>query len=226
MRQPLLSILIPATPDRIDGMSELMNRLKRPRMMDGMRDAVRSHGDDWIADDNYIEANGDHVEIIVYCDNKTLSLGQKRERLYKKAKGIYSLQVDSDDLVSENARQLIIEAIKNNPEVDCITFRESVTINGVYSKSNFSLQYDDWTGDGTSDLGDGFSYWRTPFYKCVIKTEIARSVPFEHIRYAEDHAWARALKPHLKTEVHIGEEIYLYIHNSKPEEHNERYGIQ
>jgi hypothetical protein len=60
----------------------------------------------------------------------------------------------------------------------------------------------------------------------VIKTEIARSVPFPPIRWNEDEQWAAALKPHLKTEIHIDEELYYYIHNSQPEEFNSRYGIK
>jgi hypothetical protein len=93
-------------------------------------------------------------------------------------------------------------------------------MNGNRYTCNHSLIYDDWR-----DNFDGYDFVRTPFYKDVIKTEIARSVPFEHIRYGEDHAWSRALKPHLKSEIHIPEELYIYQHTSKPEEFNERYGI-
>lgn len=217
----ILSILIPATPDRIKGMEELLRRLGRERMISNMFEAFATHGDEWIAKDHY-EENGICIEVVVYCDNKRLTLGEKRANLYKRAYGKYSWQIDSDDLVSENAILLILEAIKQEP--DCVTFQEHCLMNGVDYKSNHSLEYSDWEGDGNRVFEDGFQFHRTPFYKNVIKTEIARSVPFEHIRYGEDHAWSSALKPHLKTEIHIPEDIYFYIHNSKPEEHSTRYG--
>ena len=130
--------------------------------------------------------------------------------------------LDSDDDIADNKIELILEAIKQEP--DCITFQEHCMINGVLFKSNHSLGYGDWEGDGQRLLVDGFHYHRTPFMKSVIKTDIARSVPIPHIRFGEDHQWAQALKPHLKTEVHIPEDIYFYQHTSTP--HNERYGIK
>ena len=86
------------------------------------------------------------------------------------------------------------------------------------------MDYGDWEGDGQKELADGFHYHRTPFMKSVIKTEIARSVPIPWIRFGEDHQWSQALKQHLKTEVHIPEDIYLYQHTST--DFNERYGIK
>lgn len=162
-------------------------------------------------------------EIVTYKDDKTITIGEKREWLYQKAKCTYSWMIDDDDSISANAIQLILEAIKNNPGVDCITFEEAINIDGKIEKSNHSLTYGDWEGQGGGELWDGFHYHRTPFFKSVIKTEIARSVPIPHIRFGEDHQWAQALKPHLKSEIHINQEIYKYIHISSP--HNLRYGI-
>jgi hypothetical protein len=59
--------------------------------------------------------------------------------------------------------------------------------------------------------------------KSVIKTEIARSVPIPKIRFGEDHQWAQALKPHLKSEIHIPQDIYFYQHQSS--DFSERYGF-
>jgi hypothetical protein len=151
-------------------------------------------------------------------DNKEISIGEKRSRMYMAALGEYTWQVDSDDSIAHNAIFEIWEALKKRP--DCVTFQERCIINDQYFSSNHSLKYDDW-----GEHIDGFDYVRTPFMKSVIKTEIARSVPIPHIRFGEDHEWAKALKPHLKSEVHIDKELYYYQHNSKPEDHNVRYGI-
>lgn len=159
------------------------------------------------------------IQFLYAIDDRDVTIGAKREWLYENAIGLYSWQIDDDDTIADDAIELILEAIKENP--DAITFRENCNMNGLIFSSNHSLKYDDW-GEDT----DGFNYVRTPFFKSVIKTEIARSVPIPHIRFGEDHAWARALKPHLKNEIHIDKELYFYQHSSKPEDFNSRYGIR
>ncbi len=203
-QQPLLSILIPTVVGREDQLDMFM---------------VKHFGNDvseFVYGDYVI--TGKVIEVVISKDAKNITIGEKREQLYKKASGLFSWQIDDDDDISDNAIQLILEAIKSNPEVDCITFEEHIDIDGVIQRSNHSLKYGDWNNNE-----DGFDYVRTPFFKSVIKTEIARSVPVPHIRFAEDHQWAQALKPHLKTEIHISEQIYKYIHRSTP--HNIRYGF-
>jgi len=212
MSQTLLSILIPITPDRREVSKALYDSIY---FQTGINTYFLLERAEEIRRGKNVDNS---IEVIEYMDNRELTIGEKRERLYKLANGLYSWQIDSDDNMVNYAVELILESTKQNP--DCVTFRENCMMNGEYYSSNHSLKYEDW-----ADNFDGFDFVRTPFYKDVIKTEIARSVPFEHIRYGEDHAWARALKPHLQTEVHIDEEIYYYIHNSKPEDHNERYGL-
>lgn len=203
MTQLLLSILIPYTLDRQSEYDVLYNRLL-------------SLG---VNTDKY---NG-VVEEISDFGGREITIGEKRERMYKCANGLYSWQIDCDDDIADDSIELILKAIKENPDVDCVTFEERCQMNGQLYCANHSLRYDDWEGDGSRLLPDGYHFHRTPFYKDVIKTSIAQSVPFQHIRFGEDHAWSRDLKPHLKTEVHIPKQLYYYIH-----EHNqtfeERYG--
>lgn len=196
MSQVLLSILIPYTLDRQKEYDYLYNRLL------------------------FLGVNTDKykgiVEEISDFAGKEETIGSKRDRMYHYANGLYSWQIDSDDDISDNSIELILEAIEQNP--DCITFEEYIDIDGKIQRSNHSLKYDDWANDT-----DGFDYVRTPFMKSVIKTEIARRVPVPHIRFGEDHQWAQALKPHLKTEFHIDQQLYKYIHRSTNP--TERYGL-
>lgn len=158
------------------------------------------------------------VEILWLSDNKEMTIGEKREKLYAMATGLYSWQIDDDDSVPSFALTEIIYAI-NKYDPDCITFEEKVLIDGVESRSNFSLKYDDW-----GEQIDGFDYVRTPFFKTPIKTAICVQVPIEHIRFGEDHAFARRIKPLLGTEYHIPRQLYYYCHSSTP--FHERYGIK
>jgi|HubBroStandDraft_2_1064218.scaffolds.fasta_scaffold00002_17 hypothetical protein len=168
---------------------------------------------------NIIDLEGLHeeVEILSICDDKEMTIGEKREALYQGAKGEYAWQIDDDDCINAQALRLILEAMEQKP--DCITFYEACIIDGKEFRSNFSLTYPDW-----GEHIDGWDFVRTPFFKTPIKTEICRMVPIPHVRFGEDHLFARAIKPLLKTQVHIPKVLYYYIHNSSP--HNERYGIK
>lgn len=198
MSQPLLSILIPTTPERQVEFDRLLDRLE-------------------------ILSAGYNVKIISDDTGKHMTIGEKRERLYKAANGLYSLQIDDDDDIADNAIELIIGAIKSNPGVDVISFEEYCNMDGKEYKSNHSNDYLDWEGDGSFEFPDGFHFHRTIFYKDVIKTELAKSVPFVYCRFWEDHLFAKDLKPHIKSEFHIAEQLYRYIHVSS--DFNERYGL-
>ena len=227
MQQPLLSILIPTVFGRELEYKKLWDRISYLCKNLPQYNSINNYG--------FLQENphdslvgivfGGLVSIQTIKDNKEITIGEKRERLYKMSIGLFSWQIDDDDDISDNAIELILEAIKSNSDVDCITFEENCIMNHRYYKSNHSIKYGGWQGDGSIQLSDGFHFWRTPFYKDVIKTSIAQSVPFHYIRFGEDHQWAIDLYPHLKTEYHIDKELYFYIHNPK-ESHNERYGIK
>lgn|SRR5690242_9734837 len=200
MSEILLSILIPVTPDRQKMADKLEFEFWRQ-----MKDLLP------------------HIEIIQELDNKKMTIGEKRNIMYQKANGIYSVQWDSDDWISDDGIKKIFNSIMKC-DYDCCTYEEYVNIDGKEYKSNHSLQYENWDGDGNKIFSDGFHFHRTPFFKSVIKTEIAKSVPVPYERFGEDHHWAQALKSNLKSEVHIPEQIYHYLHISS--DFNERYGIK
>jgi hypothetical protein len=161
----------------------------------------------------------DMVEIVSICDNKEISIGEKRNRMYKLCKGLYAWQIDDDDWIADNALELIFSHI--DKDKDCITFKEKCVFDGVKIKSScISLMFKEWR-----DNYAGFNYVRTPFYKTVIKTAICQKVGVRDMRYAEDHQFSLDLRSHLSTETHINEFIYIYRHSSK-EQHNQKYGIR
>lgn len=209
MNNPLLSILIPTVVGREKELDSLLWSIKK-----------RHEFTIGLIGGEYVDDPGP-IELFWITDNKEKTIGEKREYMYSIANGMYAWQIDDDDDISPDAIELILEAIKQEP--DCITFQEHCMINGVHYKSNHSLSYGDWEGDGQKEFPDGFHFHRTPFMKSVIKTEVAKSVPIPFCRYGEDHQWSQALKPHLKTEVHIDKDIYFYQHTST--DFNERYGI-
>ena len=210
----LLSILIPSTPDRRKDLYKLLECISDQ--------AYTRKIDSYDIGDITVSRYWDllsEIEVIIFEDAKIITIGEKRELLYKHAKGTYSIQVDSDDLLASNAIELILNAIKSNPKIPCITFKEKCMMNGIYKSSNHSIKYDTW-----KDNFDDYDFVRTPFSKDVIRTDIAQSVPFPKIRYNEDEQWSIAIKPFLASEIHIDEELYYYIYEPK-ESNEERYGL-
>lgn len=193
MSQPLLSILIPTVVGREDCFNKLYSRLQD-----------LSHGMS--------------VEIRYMIDDKSMTIGEKRERLYNEACGIYSFQIDDDDDVSDDFFRWVMRYIPYGSP--CITFMEKCLMNDNRFTSNHSIAYDKW-----QDNFDGYDFVRCPFYKDLILTEIAKSVPFPRTRWNEDEQWSMKLKPSLTGEIHIPYELYIYQYNNN-QSHNERYGIQ
>src|ERR1700743_3194000 len=73
---------------------------------------------------NQVDLEGltEEVEILSMCDNKEMTIGEKRTKLYQMASGQYSWQIDDDDEIASDALRTIFKVIGENK--DCITFEE------------------------------------------------------------------------------------------------------
>jgi hypothetical protein len=193
-----LAILIPTVVGREEQLEKLLQRIHKQRL------AL-----EW----------PNHVQVQIKKDNKEMTVGEKRNLLYQESIGIYSFMPDDDDDIADDFLVRILKAIKHNP--DCVTYYEHVDIDGNISHSNHSIHYDRWHDNPS--WPEGFKYARTPYFKDVIKTEIAKSVEVPPLRWNEDEQWANALHPRLNTEVHIDDFMYFYKHVSS--DPTERYGL-
>lgn len=160
----------------------------------------------------------DETELIHLKDNKEITIGAKRNKLYAMASGEYSVQIDDDDSVPADYVNQVLHAIRLSP--DCVGYMEQINNNGVKSGiSDFSLRHKAW-----KDKANGFDHVRTPFHKTPIRTDICKRVLFPDIRFGEDHMWSKAVYPLLMTEVHILKIMYIYNYKSEP--HKQKYGIK
>lgn len=198
MTPPILSILIPTVVGREQQVEVLLQELYRQRLLLPFPNVVQFQ---------------------IKKDDKEMTIGEKRNILYQESTGLYSFMPDDDDGVATDFLQRTLKAIESNP--DCITYYEHVDIDGDISKSNHSILYSGWHDNPA--WPEGFKYARTPYFKDVIKTEIARSIEVPAIRWNEDEQWASALHSCLKTEIHIDDFMYFYKHVSS--DPAERYGL-
>lgn len=167
--------------------------------------------------DRLIEPYGNKIEIVTICDNKEISIGTKRKKMYELAKGLYTWQIDDDDSITETSIDLIMEVISNGS--DCITFKELCIFEDRIEHSSFSLQWKAW-----ADNVGGFDHVRTPFCKTPIKTEICLKAGVKDMRYGEDHQFAKDVYKYLKTESYIDEFVYIYRYKFEP--HEQKFGIK
>ena len=143
--------------------------------------------------------------------------------MYQKAKGFYTVQIDDDDSIAIDYIEKVLDAIQEY-EPDCITYNEYCDMDGIITISDMSIRYDDWK---TNPSGQEFKYLRTPTPKCVIKTTLCKSISKIDLRFGEDHAFSKLIKPLLKSEYHIDEYMYYYTRvTKKGETKNKRYGIK
>ena len=164
----------------------------------------------------------DEVEIITLCDNKELSIGSKRDILYNKAKGLYSVQIDDNDSISLDYVKIILEAIKSG--ADCVGYYERCTIEGKIKRSKISLYNECWVS--LKEPIKGIDYLRTPFFKVPIKTRICQAVGVSDMRYNEDEDFSIRIKKHLRTEIFVPFDMYYYTgFGLTKEQINTRYGV-
>jgi glycosyltransferase involved in cell wall biosynthesis len=170
-----------------------------------------------------IEENGlnKEVQVIVDRDNKQISIGAKRQRMYMACQGLFSVQLDDDDWIAPDYMKLCYEGTYKN--VDCIGYHEFCTFDGRNpQKSDFSIKYSSWK-DFNHPV-QGFSHARTPFCKTPILTSICQKVGVKDMRWGEDHDFAKRVYPHLKKEHYINKPMYFYRY--KTEDFNKKYGIK
>ncbi len=150
------------------------------------------------------------VEIIVLTDNKTIMLGNKRNKLVELAQGKYIVFVDDDDRIASDYIQKILDGTKK--KADSIVFKAEVSLNGEPPKLCH------YSKDVKRDYNHRDGYYRIPNHICCIKRELALKSKFPNVLYGEDDAYSKGLLPHLKTEHKIDKVLYYYdYHDSTTE---------
>ena len=149
----------------------------------------------------------DKVEVINCPDNGEMSVGAKRQYLLTNCNGEYIVFIDDDDWIADDYVLQILQALQTKP--DCIGFKGVMITNGhTHDKWSISHNHKNWA---KGKMG----YVRHTNHLTPVKREIALKVGFNNKRYSEDYDYSMALLPHLKTEVFIDKEMYIYNYQSK-----------
>jgi len=181
---PLLSILTPAIPERIEQLA-VLRQLIEPQI------AALPLG---------------AVEWLVFCDTRgARTVGEKRDALISLARGRYVAFLDDDDRISDDYCASILSVIADYPDV--VTFRQSVEWNGISGEVVFGLGY------ANEPFTTGGETKRSPWHVCAFRSEIAKAHHFPSSNYGEDWEWARHVGADCKTSAHVPRVLHFYRHD-------------
>jgi glycosyltransferase involved in cell wall biosynthesis len=146
------------------------------------------------------------VEHLVLCDDKTRSIGAKRQALVDIARGEYIAFVDDDDDISDDYVASLLQAIETGADV--ITFRQRAIYNGLESEVHFGVNNQD------GPFNPGGITLRAPWHVNAWKREKVADCLFSESNYGEDIVWCIQARARIRTAHHIDRVIHTYRHDA------------
>ncbi len=181
--KPFLSILIPAVPERSEMCFGLYAELRRQSLKLP-------------------------VEILCLFDNKTRSIGLKRNALLQIARGKYVAFCDDDDMVSEEYCSILCDMAK--VDVDVLCFNQLAKWNGVESTIEFRINH-----PTNSMFRAGNITKRFPFHVCAWRRELAQQCVFTDKNFGEDYDWVLQAEELVRTEAYSPKTLHFYTHRDE-----------
>jgi glycosyltransferase involved in cell wall biosynthesis len=179
--KPLLSILTPTIPGREKQVADLALKIQ--------------------------SQIGDlPVEHLALSDNRSRTIGAKRQSLVDIARGKYIAFVDDDDDISSDYVSCLLDAIQTGADV--ITFRQLAIYNGLESEIVFGMNNQD------EPFNPGGITLRAPWHVCAWRREAVADCLFSESNYGEDLVWCKQARLHAKTGFHIDRILHTYRHDA------------
>jgi glycosyltransferase involved in cell wall biosynthesis len=156
------------------------------------------------------QARGLPVEIVYLGDNKTMTVGTKRNHLLRVAGGDYACFVDDDDRVAPTYVSDILKATETGP--DCVVFDVEISENsGPYKRVVYDKDFE-------CDKNFPDRYERLPNHLMPVSAYVLghwhQDDVFPDVSSGEDFAYARRLKTYIKTQVRVPKTLYYYDYST------------
>jgi glycosyltransferase involved in cell wall biosynthesis len=184
--KPLLSVLIPSIPSRLETFMVPLY--------------------DYICEQVQALPDPSQVEVLCVVDNKRRSIGYKRQALLDIARGTYVCWIDDDDRVSEDYIASLVEGCSTGADV--VTFRQWVIMN---NSQPMPLTFKH--GYPVNDPPHPNGFTRPPWHVCPWKRTLAEQGKYPDSMYGEDWEYLQQIIPLAKTSTHIDKFLCTYIYN-------------
>ena len=182
--KPILSILTPTIPGREKQLHALQTRIE--------------------AQSSDRKSSG-QLEHLILSDNRTRSIGAKRQALLDIARGQYIAFVDDDDDIADSYVEELLTAAASGADV--ITFLQGATYNGQQSVVDFGINNQD------EPFKPGGITLRAPWHVCAWKRERVDECLFSEVNFGEDLCWCLQARRRIRTATHIDSVLHTYRHD-------------
>ena len=155
------------------------------------------------------------IKIEILTNNSDETIGKKRNELINLSKGIYSVFIDDDDLISDEYFQIFQNAILSNKDFDCINLNMEFYINNKFiCVLHHSIKYNTFIG---LNKYKKINLNRYIYHLNIIKTNIFNKIGFPEISFGEDIYFQKnlLLSNLVKNEYYTDSIQYYYYYNSK-----------
>ena len=155
------------------------------------------------------------VEVLTLGDDRTMSVGRKRNILLSIAQGRYFAFVDDDDRVADDYIDRLLDAI-GKTDADVIVFDQLCTHikEGITEFCRYGIGMD-YTRTPRAKAGE-FDWTGLPAHTMCWRTETVNMVEFPEGNFGEDTSWVRGVCMMGRTEYRIeGWTGYYYDFNSE-----------
>lgn len=150
--------------------------------------------------------NRQDVEVLVLPDMRSMSIGEKRNRLVSLASGEYISFVDDDDTVTSDYVAAIVSVlVHEKPDVLCFLVR----VQG-HGREKLCRYHPSFTHENLPH-----EYRRKPNHIMVWRRELVCLVPFPSIRFGEDTLWAEKIFKLAKKVSVINRSLYSYQYDPR-----------
>jgi glycosyltransferase involved in cell wall biosynthesis len=146
------------------------------------------------------------VEHLTFSDNRTRSIGAKRQSLVDIARGKYVAFVDDDDDICDDYVSSLLPATETGADV--ITFRQHAVYNGLESEVVFGINNKD------EPFNPGGITIRAPWHVCAWRKDAISMCLFGDWNYFEDTVWCIQARQRIKTGHHIDKVLHIYRHDA------------
>jgi len=192
MSDIILTIAIPSIPSRI--------RMNLEPMFSRLMTQIGSRKD---------------VEVISILDNKSMTIGRKRQLLHSIAQGKYCVQIDDDDDVVPTFVEEVCGAIQSHDGVDVIHYNQEAIIEGVSFLISTDINapripFDQLPRTPKDQSGNFIPCKRPPWHWCAWRTEFAKKFAFGNSMAGEDALFVENAIPNVKSDYKIDKILHIY----------------